>query len=49
VEQNGESVYDKVLEEHNLLEEAFVQLVNERSYKNYGSFECFQYTNFSII
>jgi hypothetical protein len=34
VEQTGESVYDKVLDEQNLLEEAVVQLADERRYKN---------------
>jgi hypothetical protein len=33
VEQTGESVYEKFLDEHNLLEEVVVQLADERRYK----------------
>jgi hypothetical protein len=34
VEQTGEFVYDIVLDEQNLLEEAVVQLADERTYTN---------------
>ena len=34
VEQTGEFVYDIVLDEQNLLEEAIVQLADERKYEN---------------
>jgi hypothetical protein len=34
VDQTGEFVYDKEFVKHNLLEEAVVQLADERRYKN---------------
>ena len=34
MEQTRESIYDKVLDEHNLLEEAVVQLAAKRRLKN---------------
>jgi hypothetical protein len=34
VEKIGESVYDKELDEQNLLEEVVVEIVDERRYEN---------------
>jgi hypothetical protein len=35
MEHVGKSIYDEVLDEHNLLEETVVQFVDERRYKSY--------------
>jgi hypothetical protein len=34
MEQVGKSIYDEVLDEHNLLEETVVQFADERRYKS---------------